>query len=272
MRLAILIVLSVSHLEGQAIPAHVRQLAFLLLKGVVKKHWRRFTPEETHHVKTLLPSCLPSTDTKIRTACAMTISAVAQQDWPEQWPSLLPGLMEMIRSPLQQAAPLPPDVFAAVSGAIRALALMVDHIDTKHIHSICPVVFTEMRVIFHDASNVYPCAVRQTAVAVFATLVEVLGVLAKAGEQDARDFLSTRVPEWLESFTGFLQGMCVCVLAALRTTAAASVSCILCLIFDLFRVKHRCHTAHSWRHRCQVAKQCSWPKFGQRPAVRRNHK
>jgi hypothetical protein len=203
----------VARLKGHDIPLHVRQLAFLLLKGVVKKHWRRFSAEEANHVKTLLPSCLPSMDTKIRTACAMTISAVAQHDWPEQWPHLLPMLMEMIRAPVQHMqagnSDVPPVMFATVRGAIRALALMVDHIDTKHIHAISALVFTEMRSIFYDTSNVYPCTVRRTAVSVFATLVEVLGVLAKAGEQDARGFLSTTVPEWLESFTGFLQGVCV---------------------------------------------------------------
>jgi hypothetical protein len=100
------VLVQVALASPQEVPAHLRQLAAVLLKQYVKQHWiqgeRGFVPPETSkadkaHIRNALPAGLRDPDSKIRTAVAMAIAAVANWDWPQDWPGLLESIVSSIK-------------------------------------------------------------------------------------------------------------------------------------------------------------------------------
>lgn len=79
----------------------VRQLAAVLLKQVIKKHWSsectnyeppELSAPEREQIKADLTHGLADASSKIRTAVAMCVSAVAKAD-PNGWPGLMESLV-----------------------------------------------------------------------------------------------------------------------------------------------------------------------------------
>jgi hypothetical protein len=71
----------------------VRQLAAVILKQVINKHWSAEVPKfeapelsanERAHIKAVLPAGLAQESSKLRTAVAMCIAAIAKSD-PDGW-------------------------------------------------------------------------------------------------------------------------------------------------------------------------------------------
>ena len=54
-----------------------------------------------NYIRERLVQGLQSTHSKLRTAFGMVISAVANFDWPESWPILMPQLLHLLQSPNQ---------------------------------------------------------------------------------------------------------------------------------------------------------------------------
>ena len=54
-----------------------------------------------NYIRERLVQGLQSTHSKLRTAFGMVISAVANFDWPESWPILMPQLLQLLQSPNQ---------------------------------------------------------------------------------------------------------------------------------------------------------------------------
>ena len=83
----------------------LRQLAAVVLKKWVRDHWDASAPhfapplaseEEKARVREALPTGLTDPDRRLRTAVAMALGAVARWDVPDQWPDLLPSLIQAI--------------------------------------------------------------------------------------------------------------------------------------------------------------------------------
>jgi hypothetical protein len=53
--------------------------------------------EEKAQIRAALPAGLHDPDSKIRTAIAMAIAAVANWDWPQDWPGLLENIVTSIK-------------------------------------------------------------------------------------------------------------------------------------------------------------------------------
>ena len=108
--------------------AGLRQLAAVVLKKHIKEHW---TPEsakfrepaigdeEKSRVRALLPAGLGDNNTKINTAVAMAVAAIAAWDCPQQWPELLPGLVRAITDKTDAAL---------VNGTVRCFGMFVDEL------------------------------------------------------------------------------------------------------------------------------------------------
>ena len=112
----------------------VRQLAAVILKQVIKKHWSAEAPKfeapelsanERAHIKAVLPAGLAQESSKLRTAVAMCIAAIAKSD-PDGWSGLVENLVGAIHT--QRATNK-----ALVHGAIRCLALLSDDIDEQQL-------------------------------------------------------------------------------------------------------------------------------------------
>ncbi len=86
-------------------PLGLRQLAATVLKKLVREHWTAEAPhfrgpqvgaQEKEAIREALPSGLGDDSSKVRTAVAMAVAAIARWDCPQQWPGLIPGLVQAI--------------------------------------------------------------------------------------------------------------------------------------------------------------------------------
>lgn len=90
---------------GGDVPFGLRQLAATVLKKLVREHWTAESPhykgpqvgaEEKEAIREALPTGLGDESSKVRTAVAMAVAAIARWDCPQQWPGLIPGLVQAI--------------------------------------------------------------------------------------------------------------------------------------------------------------------------------
>lgn len=88
-------------------PNELRQLAAVLLKQNIKRHWiegeKNYTPpvttdEEKRYIKERLPAALSEPNSKVRTAVALAIATIARWDYPDDWPGLLEHLVSAIKA------------------------------------------------------------------------------------------------------------------------------------------------------------------------------
>lgn len=69
----------------------------LLLSSLLVPPSAETSKEEKAQIRAALPAGLHDPDSKIRTAIAMAIAAVANWDWPQDWPGLLENIVTSIK-------------------------------------------------------------------------------------------------------------------------------------------------------------------------------
>lgn len=81
-----------------------RQMAGVVLKRYIKKHWIASSTEEQiisetakEKMRTVLPMGLSDAQQKIRTLVAVSLSHIAQHDYPQNWPMMT----ELVKTKLQ---------------------------------------------------------------------------------------------------------------------------------------------------------------------------
>jgi hypothetical protein len=88
-------------------PNELRQLAAVLLKQYIKRHWiegeKNYIPpvttdDEKRYIKERLPAGLSEPNSKVRTAVALGIATIARWDYPDDWPGLLEHLVNSIKA------------------------------------------------------------------------------------------------------------------------------------------------------------------------------
>lgn len=113
------------------IAIELRQLAAVLLKSYITKHWDatveefiapEISEEEKKVIRSGLPTLLSDPSSKIRTAISLIISNIGDADWPEKWPELLPGLIVGINGYLNGN-------YYLSEGSLRTLKLFAAHLD-----------------------------------------------------------------------------------------------------------------------------------------------
>lgn len=91
--------------QAPGLPLDVRQLAALLLRTHIRKHWTEESPafreppmaaQEKQALRAALPAGLADPVRRLRTAAGMAVAAVAKWDCPEAWPELLPGMLVVL--------------------------------------------------------------------------------------------------------------------------------------------------------------------------------
>eukprot|EP00760_Papus_ankaliazontas_P035577 PhM_4_TR7910/c0_g1_i1/m.102236/K20224/IPO9, RANBP9; importin-9 len=80
-----------------AVPPHIRQAAFILLRRLVKEKWEGgLTDSECTHIRANLPRGLFCGVPKVANSVGAVIAEIASNDFPDAWPSLLQDLMNVI--------------------------------------------------------------------------------------------------------------------------------------------------------------------------------
>jgi len=94
--------------QAAEVPLGIRQLAAVLLRRHIRKRWSQEAADDEEHrcisdsekaqVRAMLPAGLADGNSRIQTAVSMAIAEVAKWDSSDQWPELIPGLVQTIIS------------------------------------------------------------------------------------------------------------------------------------------------------------------------------
>ncbi|WIA08198.1 hypothetical protein OEZ85_007649 [Tetradesmus obliquus] len=181
--------------SGAAVPAHLRQLAAVLLKQYVKAHWqegeRGFQPPEAseadkQQIRAALPAGLMDPDSKLRTAVAMAIAAVVSWDWPQAWP----GIMEFIVNSIKDRKDA-----NLLMGCLRCLSVIASDLDNEQAPQLVQALSPELcSVVCHPST---PPAVAATCFSIMAELAGALAALSGTYQRQVRQMLVPLMEPWL---------------------------------------------------------------------------
>ena len=146
----------------QHVPSDIRQFAAILLKQYVDAHWNpacdkfiepEVAPKAKKKIMETLPCLLCDDNSKIRSAVAHAISGIATWEWPENWPTLFPIIVEGVKSGNE----------FSLDGAIRVLNEISSEVSVDQIFQMIPVVVPEILAILR---NFAPVQVSHTVIIV----------------------------------------------------------------------------------------------------------
>ncbi|XP_076177176.1 importin 9 [Ptiloglossa arizonensis] len=181
----------------------IRQLASVLLKQYVETHWssvaEKFRPPEIKHaakekIKELLPLGLRESISKVRTAVAYAISAIAHWDWPENWPGLFDILVSCLSGESEYA----------VHGAMRVLTEFTSDLTDTQLPNVGPVILQEMYRIF-QSENQYSIRTRGRAVEIFSTITLIVAATGVYQKGFTEQYLQPVIPMFCEKFVQCLR-------------------------------------------------------------------
>ncbi|XP_006568800.1 importin-9 isoform X2 [Apis mellifera] len=181
----------------------IRQLASVLLKQYVETHWsfvaEKFRPPEIKYttkerIKELLPLGLRESISKVRTAVAYAISAIAHWDWPENWPGLFDILVSCLSGESEYA----------VHGAMRVLTEFTSDLTDNQLPNVGPVILQEMYRIF-QSENQYSIRTRGRAVEIFTTITTLVAATGIYQKGFTEQYLQPVIPMFCEKFVHCLQ-------------------------------------------------------------------
>lgn len=182
----------------------VRQLAAVLLKAYVRKHWTEddteYTPplvpeDDRAAIRSLLPPILGDEEPKIRTAAGMALALIAASDWPEKWPSLMDNyLLPAIANSSN------PNL---VAGAVRCISLFSDDIGDGQIPALVPKVFPAIFAVISNPT-VYDAVVRRRALYIFHSSIATLGIMSSAYQEETKNLIAPLLPDWMKLFSAIL--------------------------------------------------------------------
>ncbi|GFT94809.1 importin-9 [Nephila pilipes] len=187
----------------QNAPLAIRQLASVLLKQYVESHWssaaEKFRPPEATAeakaaVRAMLPMGLHESISKLRSSVAYAISAIAQWDWPEDWPELFEILLRSLVS----------ENSCAVHGAMRVLKEISNEVSDSQMPQFAPVILPEMLKIFLQDQK-YEIRTRGRAIEIFAACAEVIGSMTPYNKSAPKNFLFPILTPFTEALVSALK-------------------------------------------------------------------
>ncbi|XP_062111240.1 uncharacterized protein LOC133822814 isoform X2 [Humulus lupulus] len=177
----------------------LRQLAAVLLKQFIKKHWHEgdesfehpvVSCDEKERIRRLLLLSLDDSYRKMCTAISMAIATIALQDWPEDWPDLLPYLLKLINDQTNRDG---------VHGALRCLALLSDDLDDKVMPTLVPVLFPCLLTIV-SSTQVYDKYLRAKALSIIYSCISMLGAMSGVYRTETSTILIPMLKPWMTQF------------------------------------------------------------------------
>ncbi|XP_022724957.1 importin-9 isoform X5 [Durio zibethinus] len=186
------------------VPFGLRQLAALLLKQFIKKHWQEgdesfqhpaVSSDEKAVIRGLLLSTLGDPNRKLCTAISMAIASIAVYDWPESWPDLLPFLLKLIGDQSDMNG---------VHGALRCLALLSGDLDDTMIPTLVPVLFPCLYTIV-SSSQTYSKYLRTKALSIVYACTSMLGAMSGVYQAETSALVEPLRKPWLDQFSFILE-------------------------------------------------------------------
>ncbi|KAJ2318097.1 hypothetical protein IWW52_002754 [Coemansia sp. RSA 2704] len=181
-------------LAEEAGPA-VRQAAVVQLRGYVGRHWSigstKYVPgpipdqQAKAQVREKVFSLLVCSDRRLRAVAAAVVAAMAQFDWPDEWPQLFSQLLDLLRADNTQA-----------QAALSVFSEWVNSDMSEQQLDQVGVLLPELRHIF--SSGGYGSSTRVLAMRVFSDCIDIIASMAVA----RREFVDAHIPpilgEWMD--------------------------------------------------------------------------
>ncbi|XP_021292945.1 importin-9 [Herrania umbratica] len=186
------------------LPFGLRQLAAVLLKHFIKKHWHEgdesfehpaVSSDEKAVIRGLLLSTLDDPNRKLCTAISMAIASIAVYDWPESWPDLLPFLLKLIGNQSDMNG---------VHGALRCLALLAGDLDDTMIPTLIPVLFPCLYTIV-SSSQIYSKYLRSKALSIVYACISMLGDMRGVYQAETSALMEPMLKPWVDQFSLILE-------------------------------------------------------------------
>ncbi|RPB19571.1 ARM repeat-containing protein [Terfezia boudieri ATCC MYA-4762] len=184
----------------QSLTLSYRTQSLLILKNWVLSCWsphfedykgsKKQAPEEVkQEVRNRIFPLITNDERKIRTTSAYVMSKIASSDYPDEWPSLLPSLLNLINNGNNNEA----------HGALRVLSDVIE--DSFSDEQFFRVARELVDILFRTASNeARPHNLKAIAVSGFRSCLEILEMMKSDYEQDVRSFLSDALAAWVPFF------------------------------------------------------------------------
>ncbi|KAF2808514.1 ARM repeat-containing protein [Mytilinidion resinicola] len=184
-----------------SVPLDIRQAALLYLKTFVLAAWSPqfdefkgqilVRDEEKGQVRTALLELATSDreDRKVKSAASYVVSKIANADFPEQWPDLLPKLLHLI----------PTGTDGQIHGALKVLDGLVD--DCFNEEQFFSVARDLIKVVFDVAVNdARKPALRALSVSVFKGCFDILEMVMEDHKVMVKAFADEALAGWLPFF------------------------------------------------------------------------
>ncbi|GJP46501.1 hypothetical protein CLOM_g5781 [Closterium sp. NIES-68] len=196
---------------NKGLDAGTRQLAAVLLRQMVQKHWqagdeeeeegdrgvRGFTvsPENKAAVRSLLLQGLVDEEPKVQAAVGLAIAHVASCDWPEEWPDLMDHLMAALADTANPKR---------VAAAVECLSLFAEEIDDSQLPALVPKLFPPIFAIVSNPHQAYRPSARRGALSVLRATVATLGIMSAVYQKESKAIISESLPTWVAQFSAIL--------------------------------------------------------------------
>ncbi|XP_022957048.1 importin-9 [Cucurbita moschata] len=188
---------------NRELPVGLRQLAAVLLKQFIKKHWQEgdelfehpaVSNDEKAAIRQLLLLTLDDSHRKICTAISMAVASIAIYDWPEEWPELLPCLLNLMNNRIN---------VNGVHGGLRCLALLSGELDCEMIPRLIPSLFPHLLSIV-SSTEIYDKYLRTKALSVVYSCISMLGAMSGVYKEETRALVIPMLKPWMEQFSSIL--------------------------------------------------------------------
>lgn len=182
----------------------LRQLAAVLLKQFVKKHWQEdedtfehpvVSSEEKAVIRRHLLLSLDDSHKKICTAISMAVASIAQYDWPGDWPDLMPFLLKLINDQTN---------LNGVHGALRCLALLSGDLDDTVVPQLVPVLFPCLHTIV-SSPQFYDKSLRTKALTIVYSCTSMLAVMSGVYKTETSGLMAPMLKPWMDQFSIILE-------------------------------------------------------------------
>ncbi|XP_027913924.1 importin-9 [Vigna unguiculata] len=182
----------------------LRQLAAVLIKQLVKKHWQEgedtFEPpvistDEKEIIRRMLLLALDDPHRKICTAIGMAVASIAVHDWPELWPDLLPFLLNLINNQAN---------LNGVHGAMRCLTLLCSDLDDQMVPTLIPSLFPSLLTIVSSPQK-YDKYIRSKALSIIYSCTSMLGTMSGVYKAETSSLIAPLLKPWMGQFSSILE-------------------------------------------------------------------
>lgn len=193
----------------ESIPTNLRQSALSVLRTFILAAWSPRLDEfkgqvlvsddskvRIRHALLELATTSETPERKVKTSASYAVSKIASADFPEEWPELLPSLLQIINSPSSSDS--------ALHGALRVLLDLVDTgFSEEQFFNVARDLVSTLFVVATNESR--KPLLRALALAVFHTSFDTLQMVLEQHKAAVKQFMDEILSQWSPFFIATLK-------------------------------------------------------------------